>query len=489
LLPGIAPQAQAQPGAAIIYVPDDYPTIQEAVNASSPGDTIVVGDGSYTENIAVTRDHLTIKSQNGAGSTIVAAANSSACVFAVNADYVSITGFTVTGAAGEFQAGIYLRESRYCNISNNIALNSYDGISLAYSYNNTLTNNTAKWNTFDGILVALSGNNTLTGNTANENDYLGIRLYFSPPNTLRNNSMNNNLCNFYSWSWSLSELKQDVDTSNIVDGKPVYLLLDRSDEVIDPSTNAGYLAIINSTRMTVKDLTINHSGHGVLFAYTNNSRIENVTVYYGKQPFLLFNSSHNTLKNITSCYGVKDGVRIWFSNDNTLTNCTSNSNLYGVTLFNSTDNILTHSYVVANYFGIFSQSSEDNVIYLNAVVNNTINVFSEGSSNIWKSPERLVYTCNGSNYTGYLGNCWSDYRDNCPRAKEIDSTGVWDTPYTSNGIEDRYPLVRMVDGVVGVAPPGLRELWPLVVAVTIIAVSVYFLWGRERLKGKNQKSK
>ena len=28
--------------AAVIYVPDDYPTIQQAVNAASPSDTIIV---------------------------------------------------------------------------------------------------------------------------------------------------------------------------------------------------------------------------------------------------------------------------------------------------------------------------------------------------------------------------------------------------------------------------------------------------------------
>jgi len=36
---------------ATIYVPDDYPTIQGAVNAANSGDTIIVRDGTYTENV------------------------------------------------------------------------------------------------------------------------------------------------------------------------------------------------------------------------------------------------------------------------------------------------------------------------------------------------------------------------------------------------------------------------------------------------------
>ena len=60
---------------ATICVPDDHPTIQAAVNAASPGDAIIVRDGTYTENVAVNKDHLTIQSQNGADLTIVQAAN------------------------------------------------------------------------------------------------------------------------------------------------------------------------------------------------------------------------------------------------------------------------------------------------------------------------------------------------------------------------------------------------------------------------------
>jgi len=67
-------EAEASP--ATIYVPDNYSTIQAAVDAASPGDTIIVYPGTYNENVDVNKDHLTIKSENGADSTIVEAANS-----------------------------------------------------------------------------------------------------------------------------------------------------------------------------------------------------------------------------------------------------------------------------------------------------------------------------------------------------------------------------------------------------------------------------
>ena len=45
---------------ATIYVPDDYPAIQAAVDAANSGDIIIVRDGTYTENVDVNKEHLTI---------------------------------------------------------------------------------------------------------------------------------------------------------------------------------------------------------------------------------------------------------------------------------------------------------------------------------------------------------------------------------------------------------------------------------------------
>ena len=67
-------------------MPDNYATIQDAVNAASPGYTIIVRDGSYSENVNAYK-RLTIKSENGSDKTIIPAANSNDHVFDVTADY------------------------------------------------------------------------------------------------------------------------------------------------------------------------------------------------------------------------------------------------------------------------------------------------------------------------------------------------------------------------------------------------------------------
>ncbi|MDF2956337.1 MAG: PKD repeat domain protein [Candidatus Alkanophagales archaeon MCA70_species_2] len=78
--------------AATIYVPDDYATIQKAVDNAAAGDTIVVRDGIYNENIEVNK-RLTLMSENGPTNCIVQAANPDDDVFRITADHVDIIGF------------------------------------------------------------------------------------------------------------------------------------------------------------------------------------------------------------------------------------------------------------------------------------------------------------------------------------------------------------------------------------------------------------
>jgi hypothetical protein len=46
---------------ATIRVPDDFPTIQEAVDAAKPGDLVLIAPGVYNEAVNVTTDELTIR--------------------------------------------------------------------------------------------------------------------------------------------------------------------------------------------------------------------------------------------------------------------------------------------------------------------------------------------------------------------------------------------------------------------------------------------
>jgi parallel beta-helix repeat protein len=141
------------------------------VNAASAGDMIIVRDGSYNESVKVNKS-LTIVSENGADSTIVHAANSTDYVFELIAEYVTLSGFTIEKAS---DCGILISRVNNCNISNNIVSSNFQGIYLANSSQNIISNNTAKNN----------GNN-------------GIYLQESNSNVIYLNNFMNNSCNVYS---------------------------------------------------------------------------------------------------------------------------------------------------------------------------------------------------------------------------------------------------------------------------------------------------
>ena len=177
-------------------------SIQDAVNATMDGDTIYVHAGAYVENVDVNK-RLTLVGE-GSDVVIVQAADAWAHVFNVTADYVNISGFTATGATGEwwvYCAGIYLDGADHCNISNNNASNNGmdGGICLRYSSNNMIANNIANSNNIffggNGIDLHYSNDNTLAGNIVSDNTHLyGISLSSSIDNMLTNNTASNNGC-------------------------------------------------------------------------------------------------------------------------------------------------------------------------------------------------------------------------------------------------------------------------------------------------------
>ena len=76
----------------ILTVPDDYPTIQDAVAAAEQGDTVSVRKGVYTENIFIGKP-LTLQGENRETTIIDGGANGD--VVAITASEVSMSGLTV----------------------------------------------------------------------------------------------------------------------------------------------------------------------------------------------------------------------------------------------------------------------------------------------------------------------------------------------------------------------------------------------------------
>jgi len=331
----------------------DFTSIQTAVDNAINGDTIIVTDGTYTENIVVDKS-IIIRSENGAEYTTVTASDSSDHVFHVTADNVTINGFNVTGVIGDGDCGIYLFGSNNSIITNNIGYDNYAGIVVQSSDNNTITNNNLS-NGVCGIVISYSNNNTLTNNNAGNNvGYDGISLLTSNNNTLTNNVVNEN---------GRYGIYLDTSSNNTLSGNNVNNNGDDGIYIEDSSSN-------NLTENNVSDngddgIILYHSGDN----NTLTGNIANGNVESGIQ----LSGSNNTIiaDNIANGNG-ESGIDLGYSsNNNTVENNIAYENsIVGISIQSSIRNTLENNIANNNYFGIFLDASS-NTLGNNTVTSNT----------------------------------------------------------------------------------------------------------------------
>jgi hypothetical protein len=91
---------------AILHVPANYPTIQEAIDAASNGDTVLVASGTYVENINFNGKIITLLSSDGPEVTVIDGSNPppnyAAVVTFENGEHQEATldGFTIMNGSG-----------------------------------------------------------------------------------------------------------------------------------------------------------------------------------------------------------------------------------------------------------------------------------------------------------------------------------------------------------------------------------------------------
>jgi parallel beta-helix repeat protein len=150
-----------------IWVPHDYSTIQEAINAASTGDNIHV-DGTYYEHIVVNKSVTLI----GEGDAIIDGSGVGAIV-TIAAHGVAVKNFTIQNSGSNaWDYGIGLIGPAWCRIENNCVRNhGNDGIYLAWASYNTVIHNRLT-NSSQGIYLAYSSNrNTIKSNNITDTDY------------------------------------------------------------------------------------------------------------------------------------------------------------------------------------------------------------------------------------------------------------------------------------------------------------------------------
>jgi hypothetical protein len=142
--------------AQTITVPDDYPTIQEAIDAANAGDTIYVKSGSYS-NIVVNKP-LTLIGENSESTSITANSGGAIIGVIVEADNLTITGFTING--GRNGGGVSFYDVKGANISGNTINWGWGAYGGHSALSGEISNSTFSGNDFNGGYDLIGSFNT-----------------------------------------------------------------------------------------------------------------------------------------------------------------------------------------------------------------------------------------------------------------------------------------------------------------------------------------
>ena len=179
-------------------VEDDYLTIQEAINAAEPGDTINVKAGVYYENVVVNKS---VSLLGEARETTIVDGGGNGHVVFVEANNVTVSGFTLRNSGlGSINpsSGVVLRFSNNCLVSDNIVVGNQYGVWLSSSDNNAIVGNIVANNTgVYGVRLYKSKNNNVSHNLVVDNNY-GIYVYAdSDFNVIKHNNVSGNQFGIY----------------------------------------------------------------------------------------------------------------------------------------------------------------------------------------------------------------------------------------------------------------------------------------------------
>jgi len=401
-------------------------TIQEGVDNASAGDTVYVYNGTYYEHVTVNKQVDLVGEDK---ENVIVDGSGVDSVFYMVADYASISIFTVTNG----RIGIYIEQSSNNNFSNIVCYNHFwvgfniyestygnylncevydcfaQGIRLWYqvNYNNFIDCNSynnghqsifsyqSSYNNFincsshdnsgDGIYLDRSPDNNLTNCKSYQNDGWGLNLASAFNSILRNNQIYNNKYAI------MATGHQDIDTSNTVNGKPIYYLIEESNITLDETDNVGYLGLVSCDNITLKNSDV----YGCYLSDTSNSSLLNVNSHNTTYGIYLGSSSNN---DIVNCEFYNNAYGIYLESfSNNIANCNSYNNDYGIYILDSSNNTIVSTHVYSNLKdGIYIFNSPNNDI-TNCISNNN----DKDGIYLYKSSNCNITDCTFYNNAGH----------------------------------------------------------------------------------------
>lgn len=224
---------------SVITVPDDYLSIQEAVNNAKNGDTILVKQGVYHEAVVLDKS-LTLK---GIGYPVINADRKGSAIM-INASNCIVDGFKVTNSMRSFSEGgvkvqyysggnniiknniaygntlgIYAMKTAHNSIINNTVFDNSRGIECWVETDDYIASNTVYSNGEIGILLSSTGNSSVLNNVAYYHTEAGIMLDGCDDSYVKGNSVFSNLYGIY---WTYSASRNLITENNITNNQRAF---------------------------------------------------------------------------------------------------------------------------------------------------------------------------------------------------------------------------------------------------------------------------
>ena len=451
-----------------------YITIFPDGTISNPNVPITVDGNRYTltgdigGSIRVQKDNVIIDGQGyrlfGNGSLL-----SGGDIDLSNRDHVTIMNTVFTGWFG---TAIRMGSMDITNPQNTVGCsnciitnNTITGGRIGFSFsiwvegtNNSITNNHIIGN--DGMGVALErGSHHVIADNLIENNGMYAIGFEAGQATVRGNRMNNNSGGAYYFSDSnmgISTPIQDIDSSNLADGKPTYYWFNQHHQTI-PS-DAGYVLLINCSEITISGLHIDKGGRynsfSITLVDTTNSVVSDNTITAGNGIRIMNNRSNASnvavLKNYLTT-GMWSGMNTTIASNtfvdkgimlgsdavvayNNFTGCDIAVSMEG---YNS---VVRNNNFQNNQVAFHIFRGGNNQIFHNNFITNSKQVEEQHSDASQWPPDAYYTSFNNTWNQPYPsgGNYWSDYKGN-----DLNNDGIGDTPYhIIENYTDQYPIIQ-----------------------------------------------
>lgn len=204
---------------------------------------------------------------------------------------------------------------------------------------------------------------------------MSISLSSSRGITLLNNTLKDGAIVVYG-SQSDHFNTYNIDSSNTINGKPVYYWSNRSEEVI-PS-GAGQVILANCSKITIENQDFDQFSSSIQIYYSSNNTIRNNT---GDIFIYLLNSHDNTIINNNISPDMGSGITLYNSNRNNISGNQISNGRYGINIRNSKNAKCSNNTLKNTGFGIYGNSLE----HWNTHDIDTLNTIDDKPVYYWKN--------------------------------------------------------------------------------------------------------